>query len=150
MRYRHNVLIVEHKLGFVHANAGIDRSNINQTTNKVLLLPKDPDASATQIGNFLSGKLKKNISDLWWKDFVEQRIDCVGLDSSIILHPNVWKTSGHIDEFTDPLIECSICQHRSRADKLLEDYGGLKPDIVAKMSLNEMKTQLYYKLISLR
>ena len=62
LRYRHNVLIVEHKLGFVHANAGIDRSNINQTTNKVLLLPKDPDASAGQIGNFLSDKLKKNIS----------------------------------------------------------------------------------------
>ena len=61
LRYRHNVLIVEHKLGFVHANAGIDRSNINQTTNKVLLLPKDPDESAAQIGNFLSNKLKKNI-----------------------------------------------------------------------------------------
>ena len=96
----------------------------------------------------LGMQLKKNISDLWWKDFVEQRIDCVGLDSSIILHPNVWKTSGHIDEFTDPLIECSICQHRSRADKLLEDYGGLKPDIVAKMSLNEMKTALLEHNIS--
>ena len=56
----------------------------------------------------LGVQLKKNISDLWWNDFVEQRPDCVGLDSSIILHPKVWETSGHINEFTDPLAS-AVC-----------------------------------------
>ena len=90
----------------------------------------------------LGVQLKKNISDLWWNDFVEQRPDCVGLDSSIILHPKVWETSGHINEFTDPLAECSVCQERSRADKLLEDVASLSPDTVAKMSLEDMRTAL--------
>ncbi len=90
----------------------------------------------------LGVQLKKNISDLWWNDFVEQRPDCVGLDSSIILHPKVWETSGHINEFTDPLAECSVCQERSRADKLLEDVASLPPDTVAKMSLEDMRTAL--------
>jgi glycyl-tRNA synthetase len=90
----------------------------------------------------LGMQMKKNIADLWWSDFVEQRSDCVGLDSSIILHPKVWKTSGHIDEFTDPLTECNMCQQRSRADKLLEDVAGIKPDVVAQMSLNDMKQSI--------
>ena len=106
----------------------------------------------------LGMQLKKNISDLWWKDFVEQRIDCVGLDSSIILHPNVWKTSGHIDEFTDPLIECSICQHRSgevvseedAAWRILEQQVPvMKEDdeinvIAAKAELDKARSQLKY------
>jgi coenzyme F420-0:L-glutamate ligase/coenzyme F420-1:gamma-L-glutamate ligase len=62
VRYRMGVLIVEHKLGFIHANAGIDRSNIDQEQDIVLLLPEDPDASAKAISKSLSKFFTKNIS----------------------------------------------------------------------------------------
>ena len=62
VRYRMGVLIVEHKLGFIHANAGIDRSNIAQEQDIVLLLPEDPDESAKEISQSLSQFFKKNVS----------------------------------------------------------------------------------------
>lgn len=61
--------------------------------------------------------LKKNIADLWWDYMVDQRDNVVGLDSSIVMHPKVWEASGHITNFTDPLVDCKNCQHRFRADK---------------------------------
>jgi glycyl-tRNA synthetase len=67
-------------------------------------------------------ELKRNIMNAWWKYFVQQRADMVGLDSSIILHPNVWKASGHVDTFSDALIDCRSCQLRTRADHLIEDF----------------------------
>lgn len=67
-------------------------------------------------------ELKRNIINLWWKRFVHERSDMVGLDSSIILHPNVWKASGHADGFSDALIDCKECKRRTRADHLLEGY----------------------------
>jgi len=62
VRYRMGVLIVEHKLGFIHANAGIDRSNTDQKKDIVLLLPQNPDESAKKISESLAHKSKKNIS----------------------------------------------------------------------------------------
>ena len=62
VRYRMGVLIVEHKLGFIHANAGIDRSNIDQEQDIVLLLPEDPDESAKEISQSVSQFFKKNVS----------------------------------------------------------------------------------------
>ena len=62
IKYRMGVLIVEHKLGFIHANAGIDRSNIDQEKDIVLLLPEDPDLSAKKLSQSLSKHFKKNIS----------------------------------------------------------------------------------------
>ena len=62
-------------------------------------------------------ELKKNIAQLWWEYMVDHRDDVVGLDSSIIMHPKVWQASGHISNFTDPLVDCKNCQHRFRADK---------------------------------
>lgn len=62
IRYRMGVLIVEHKLGFIHANAGIDRSNIDQNNNIVLLLPKNPDQSAKKLSQSLAKHFNKNIS----------------------------------------------------------------------------------------
>ena len=62
VRYRMGVLIVEHKLGFIHANAGIDRSNTDQNKDIVLLLPENPDESAKKISESLAHKCKKNIS----------------------------------------------------------------------------------------
>ena len=62
--------------------------------------------------------LKNNIKQLWWREFVTKRDDILGLDSSIILHPQVWEASGHTKEFSDPLIECRTCHKRFRADDI--------------------------------
>jgi glycyl-tRNA synthetase len=63
-------------------------------------------------------ELKNNIKQYWWKIFVHGRDDLVGLDSAIIMNPEVWKASGHIDNFSDPLIECKECHGRFRADQI--------------------------------
>ena len=68
-------------------------------------------------------QLKKNIRDAWWKMFVEMRGDVVGIESPIIMNPKVWQASGHLDTFTDPLVDCKRCKHRFRADHLLEAAG---------------------------
>ena len=63
-------------------------------------------------------QLKKNIKDHWWKFFVEQRDDMVGLDAAIIMNSKVWEASGHVENFADPLVECKKCHHRFRADQI--------------------------------
>lgn len=65
----------------------------------------------------LGVELKRNIKDAWWDDMVHRREDVVGLDCSIIMHPNVWKASGHLAGFSDPLVDCRNCKERFRADK---------------------------------
>jgi len=65
--------------------------------------------------------LKNNIRDLWWKTFVLDREDMVGLDASIMLNAKVWEASGHVTGFTDSLIDCKNCHFRTRADHLIED-----------------------------
>lgn len=62
--------------------------------------------------------LKKNIMNLWWKMFVDDREDMYGVDAAILMNQKVWQASGHVDTFTDPLVECSHCKGRFRADKL--------------------------------
>ncbi|MBE8365236.1 glycine--tRNA ligase [Leptospira borgpetersenii] len=69
-------------------------------------------------------ELLQNLKQLWWKFFVHLREDVVGLDSSILLNPKVWEASGHVSNFTDPLIDCKNCKTRIRADKFLEDQKG--------------------------
>jgi glycyl-tRNA synthetase len=64
----------------------------------------------------LGVELKQNIKRLWWRDFVQSRADMVGIDASILMHPMVWKASGHVDKFTDPMVDCRECKHRFRAD----------------------------------
>ena len=70
----------------------------------------------------LGVELKNNVKRQWWKSMVQGRDDVVGLDSSVILAPIVWKTSGHVDTFSDPLTECQSCHTRHRADHLVEAY----------------------------
>ncbi|WIX84000.1 glycine--tRNA ligase [Amycolatopsis carbonis] len=72
----------------------------------------------------LGVELKDNIKRQWWKTMVQGREDVVGLDSSVILPRQVWVASGHVNVFTDPLIECLHCHKRFRADQLAEDYEG--------------------------
>lgn len=66
----------------------------------------------------LGVELKRNIKNAWWKKIVLEREDVVGLDSSILMHPNVWKASGHLDGFSDPLVDCRKCKHRFRSDDI--------------------------------
>lgn len=66
----------------------------------------------------LGVQLKRNIMQLWWKMFVDGRDDMYGVDAAILMNQKVWQASGHVDTFTDPLVECSNCKGRFRADKL--------------------------------
>jgi len=71
----------------------------------------------------LGVELKNNIKKIWWRDMVQKRNDIVGLDASILMHPRVWEASGHVDSFTDPLVDCKSCKKRFRADHILgQDY----------------------------
>ncbi len=62
--------------------------------------------------------LKRNVMKLWWQHFVDDRDDMYGVDASILMNQKVWQASGHVDTFSDPLVECSHCKARLRADKL--------------------------------
>ncbi len=66
----------------------------------------------------LGVELKRNVKDLWWRSVVRERLDMVGLDAAILMHPQVWKASGHVDGFADPLADCRACKKRFRLDDL--------------------------------
>ncbi|GAC1393199.1 MAG: glycine--tRNA ligase [Vulcanimicrobiaceae bacterium] len=85
----------------------------------------------------LGAILKRNVKEAWWRETVTMRDDVVAFDSSILMHPQVWKASGHIDAFHDKLIDCKICKHRFRADHLksLEQC----PDCGSKQSFTEAR-----------
>jgi len=64
----------------------------------------------------LGVELKKNVKELWWRDTVYRRDDIEGLDAAILMHPQVWVASGHVEGFTDPLVDCKVCKKRFKAD----------------------------------
>src|SRR6266581_9449680 len=66
-------------------------------------------------------ELKKNILDYWWKSMVQMNENIVGIDAAIFMHPTVWKASGHVDAFNDPMIDNKDSKKRYRADVLVED-----------------------------
>ena len=68
----------------------------------------------------LGVELKRNVKNAWWRSVVQERLDMVGLDCAILMHPMVWKASGHVDGFSDPLVDCKECKKRFRADHLRE------------------------------
>ena len=69
----------------------------------------------------LGVELKRNVKEAWWRSVVLERDDVVGLDAAILMHPRVWEASGHVENFTDPLVECRSCHLRFRADQLETD-----------------------------
>ena len=71
----------------------------------------------------LGVEYKNNIKKAWWKKFVQESKYNVGLDSAILMNPEVWVASGHLGGFSDPLMDCKACKTRHRADKLIEDYA---------------------------
>ncbi len=66
----------------------------------------------------LGVELKNNVKRAWWRAMVQDRTDIVGLDAGILMHPQVWVTSGHVGSFSDPLVECATCRRRYRLDEL--------------------------------
>jgi len=77
----------------------------------------------------LGTELKRNVKDAWWRAVVQERDDMVGLDASIIMHPQTWVASGHVENFSDPLVECKSCHLRRRANDVAgntcPDCGGV-------------------------
>ena len=70
----------------------------------------------------LGSRLKNNIKDAWRKRFIQERSNSYEVDADILMHPRVWEASGHVQSFSDPLIDCKHCKTRHRADNLVEDY----------------------------
>ena len=70
----------------------------------------------------LGRELKENLRRAWWKKFVQENPYNYGLDSAILMNPEVWVASGHVTNFNDPLVDCKSCKSRFRADKLIEEY----------------------------
>jgi len=77
----------------------------------------------------LGVELKNNIQKAWWNSMVQLRNDIYGIDSAIIMHPKIWEASGHVENFSDPLVDCKKCKKRFRADHILElNSAKLKED----------------------
>ncbi len=93
----------------------------------------------------LGVELKNNVKKAWWKNFVQDRPDIVGLDSAILMNPKVWEASGHVGGFSDPLVDCRACKTRHRADKLIEAWyekNGEDPARAVGMKEPEMEAFL--------
>jgi len=71
----------------------------------------------------LGAELKRNVKELWWNTMTRQRDDVVGLEATIIMHPHIWKASGHVDTFADMMRECPLTKKRVRADQVEEQSG---------------------------
>ena len=87
-------------------------------------------------------ELKNNIKKLWWKTFVQEREDMVGIDGPILLHPRLWEASGHTTGFNDAMVDCKECKKRFRADHLVEEATG--EDLEGK--LEEMTAVIQEKI----
>jgi glycyl-tRNA synthetase len=83
----------------------------------------------------LGVELKNNIKNLWWKRFVQQRDDMVGIDAALIMNTKVWQASGHLENFTDPLVECKKCHHRFRKPDKSQGHFDWPATISPKASL---------------
>ncbi|MVO09823.1 glycine--tRNA ligase [Flavobacterium sp. TP390] len=85
-------------------------------------------------------ELKKNIREYWWKAMVQMHENIVGIDAAIFMHPTTWKASGHVDAFSDPLIDNKDSKKRYRADVLIEDYAE-KINIKAQKEIEKAKVR---------
>jgi len=87
----------------------------------------------------LGVEMKNNIKKLWWEEMTKNHENVVGIDGAIITHPKVWEASGHVQNFTDPLVDCKKCKKRFRADHLLEkiiieESGAADEDVIASLT----------------
>jgi glycyl-tRNA synthetase len=113
---------------------GNGMNNLEKTMDKIVSLAKSRGFvySGSEIYGGLANTwdygplgvaFKNNIKSAWWKKFVQQSPTNVGLDSAILMNPQVWVASGHVGGFSDPLMDCRSCKTRHRADKLIEDQA---------------------------
>ena len=93
----------------------------------------------------LGARLKNNLKDMWRKFFIQLRANAYEIDASILMHPKVWEASGHIKNFSDPLLDCKECKMRVRADKLIEEFDSTV--IADKMTDKEMEEFIKEKKI---
>ena len=87
----------------------------------------------------LGVELKRNVKEAWWRSVITERDDMVGLDAAILMHPQTWVASGHVANFSDPLVECQECNSRFRQDHLLEAVGVDPESPEAVAALKELK-----------
>lgn len=85
----------------------------------------------------LGVEMRNNVKKVWWQDMVQRRDDVVGLDCSIIMHPSVWKASGHLDGFSDPMVDCKESKMRYRADQLFFAKVTVDGESIGYLSLLE-------------
>jgi glycyl-tRNA synthetase len=83
-------------------------------------------------------ELANNIKRLWWKEMVQSHENIVGLDSAIFMSPKVWQASGHVESFSDPLMECKTCNARLRADHILESLGEKADEKMSDIQINTL------------
>ena len=88
----------------------------------------------------LGVQLKRNIMNLWWRMFVDERDDIYGVDAAILMNPKVWKASGHVDTFVDPLCEDVVNHRRYRTDHILKD-NGVDADSLTMEQMDEVITE---------
>jgi glycyl-tRNA synthetase len=88
-------------------------------------------------GNYGS-EIKRNVESSWWRHFVNSRDDIVGIDGSIVTHPEVWHASGHVESFNDPLVECKKCHKRFRADHLVESALNMSVDGMSMVQIQDV------------
>jgi len=87
----------------------------------------------------LGVELKRNVKNHWWRVMVHERDDVVGMDGSILMNRSVWKSSGHEETFSDPMVDCRTCKARLRADQLIEKKGALKCPNCGSKDLTEAR-----------
>src|ERR1022692_2647569 len=93
----------------------------------------------------LGAELKRNVKELWWNTMTRQRDDVAGLEATIIMSPQIWKASGHVDTFSDPMCDCLLTKKRFRADQIepqsgiVYRYAGAEPgEIIPEEALKEL------------
>ncbi len=123
---------------------GIVSNTKNDVLDKVISLAKRKGFvfQSSEIYGGLNGcydygplgvELLKNIKEEWWK-FFTYRNDVEGLDAAILMHPRVWEASGHVENFTDPMVDCKQCKARFRLDHLSENITDKKKNKYIKIS----------------
>ena len=103
-------------------------------------------ANTWDYGN-LGVELKNNVKKAWWKKFIQENPYNVGVDCAILMNPKTWEASGHLGNFSDPLMDCKECHSRHRADKLIEDYA-LEKGITLESSVDGWSHEQMQKYIA--
>jgi len=95
----------------------------------------------------LGVELKNNIKNLWWKHFVHERDDMVGIDAALIMNTKVWQASGHLENFSDPLVECKKCHNRFREDDAILNWRKDKGNICPLCEKGELMSPKQFNLM---